>query len=102
MLSRYHAGMCRNIRNLHNFDPPATEEEIAASALQYVRKVSGFTRPSKANVEAFDEAVEEVSRVTRRLLDRLVSSAPPKSREEEARKARERWEKRAARMATGG
>jgi hypothetical protein len=94
--------MCRNIRNLHNFEPPATDEEIGASALQYVRKVSGFTRPSQANAEAFDAAVDEVARITRRLLDRLVSSAPPKNREEEARKARERWRKRAERIAARG
>ena len=94
--------MCRNIRNLHNFDPPATDEEVAASALQYVRKISGSTRPSRANAEAFDEAVAEVTRVSRRLLDRLVTTAPPRSREEEARKARERWRKRAARMASQG
>jgi hypothetical protein len=90
--------MCRNIRNLHNFEPPATDEEIAASALQYVRKVSGFTKPSQANAEAFENAVDEVARVTRRLLDRLVSTAPPKNREEEARKARERWRRRAERI----
>ncbi len=90
--------MCRNIRNLHNFDPPATDEEIAASALQYVRKISGFTKPSQANAEAFDEAVDEVTRITRRLLDRLVSNAPPKNREEEARKARARWQRRAERI----
>ena len=94
--------MCRNIRNLHNFEPPATDEEIGASALQYVRKVSGFTRPSQANAEAFDAAVDEVARITRRLLDRLVSSAPPKNREEERRKARERWRKRAERIAARG
>ena len=90
--------MCRNIRNLDNFEPPATDEEIAASALQYVRKVSGFTKPSQANAEAFENAVDEVARVTRRLLDRLVSTAPPKNREEEARKARERWRRRAERI----
>ena len=94
--------MCRNIKNLHNFEPPATGEEIAASALQYVRKISGCTRPSRANAEAFDEAVEEVTRISRRLLARLVTTAPPRTREEEARKARERWKKRAARMAAGG
>ena len=93
--------MCRNIRTLHNFEPPASDEEIGASALQYVRKISGSTRPSQANAEAFDEAVDEVSRATRRLLDRLVSTAPPKNREEEARKARERWRRRAERMAAG-
>jgi len=90
--------MCRNIRNLHNFDPPATGEEIGASALQYVRKVSGFTKPSQANVEAFDSAVDEVTRITQRLLGRLVSNAPPKNRKEEARKARARWQRRADRM----
>ena len=94
--------MCRNIRNLHNFEPPATDEEIAASALQYVRKVSGFTKPSQANVEAFDAAVEEVTRVTSRLLGRLLSNVPPKNRQEEARKARERWRKRAERSAARG
>ena len=94
--------MCRNIRNLHNFEPPATNQEVAASALQYVRKISGFTKPSQANVEAFDTAVEEVTRVTHRLLGRLVSNAPPKNREEEARKARERWQRRAERIAARG
>jgi hypothetical protein len=82
--------MCRNIRRLHNFVPPATDAEVRAAALQYVRKVSGATRPSRANAAAFEEAVEEVAAVTRRLVDRLVTSAPPRSREEEARKARER------------
>jgi hypothetical protein len=90
--------MCRNIRNLHNFEPPATDDEIGASALQYVRKVSGFSKPSQANVEAFDAAVDEVTRITRLLLSRLESNAPPKNREEEARKARERWQRRAERM----
>ena len=90
--------MCRNIRTLHNFDPPATGEEILAASLQYVRKVSGSTRPSQANQAAFDEAVEEVAAVTRRLLDRLVSQAPPKNREAEAEKARERWRQRQERM----
>ena len=82
--------MCRNIRTLHNFEPPATEDEIRASALQYVRKVSGSAKPSKANTEAFDEAVDAVAEVTTRLLDRLVTSAPPKDREVEAAKARAR------------
>jgi hypothetical protein len=82
--------MCRNIRTLHNFEPAATEEEIQASALQYVRKISGSTKPSQANREAFEEAVEEVATVTARLLDRLVTSAPPKDREVEAEKARAR------------
>ena len=82
--------MCRNIRTLHNFDPPATEDEIRLAALQYVRKVSGSTKPSQANAEAFDLAVEEVARSTERLLDALVTAAPPKDREVEAAKRRER------------
>ena len=82
--------MCRNIRTLHNFEPPATTDEVHAAALQYVRKVSGSTRPSQANQEAFDRAVREVTEITRRLLDELVTSAPPKDREVEAAKARER------------
>jgi hypothetical protein len=88
--------MCRNIRTLHNFDPPATDEEIQASALQYVRKISGSTKPSQANVEAFDEAVEAVADATRQLLDRLVTKAPPKDREVEAAKAKARSEARFA------
>jgi hypothetical protein len=88
--------MCRNIRTLHNFDPPATTDEVHASALQYVRKISGSTKPSQANQEAFDEAVEEVAEVTAKLLDRLVTTAPPKDREVEAAKARARSEKRYA------
>jgi len=82
--------MCRNIRQLHNFEPPATAEEIRASAIQYVRKVGGFTKPSKANAEAFDRAVDEVTAVTTRYLDALVTNAPPKNREVEAAKARAR------------
>lgn len=82
--------MCRNIRTLHNFEPPATEDEVRASALQYVRKVSGSTKPSKANAEAFDHAVDAVAQITTELLDRLVTSAPPKDREVEAAKARAR------------
>jgi hypothetical protein len=82
--------MCRNIRTLHNFDPPATTEEIQASALQYVRKVSGSTKPSKANQDAFDRAVEDVAAITTRLLGELVTTAPPKDREAEAAKARAR------------
>jgi hypothetical protein len=82
--------MCRNIRTLHNFEPPATEEEIHDAALQYVRKVSGSTKPSQANAEAFNRAVEEVARATGRLLDSLVTSAPPKNREVEAAKRRAR------------
>jgi hypothetical protein len=89
-------GMCRNIRTLHNFDPPATDEEIQASALQYVRKISGSTKPSQANAEAFDEAVEAVAAATRELLDRLVTKAPPKDREVEAAKAKARSEARFA------
>jgi len=88
--------MCRNIRTLHNFDPPATDEEIQASALQYVRKISGATKPSQTNQEAFDEAVEEVAAATHRLLDRLVTNAPPKDREVEAAKAKARSEARFA------
>ncbi|WP_299444824.1 DUF2277 domain-containing protein [uncultured Phycicoccus sp.] len=82
--------MCRNIRQLHNFEPPATTDEVRAAALQYVRKVSGSTRPSQANAEAFDRAVEEVAQATARLLDHLVTTAPPKDREVEAAKARAR------------
>ena len=88
--------MCRNIRTLHNFDPPATQEEIRASAIQYVRKVSGSTKPSRANEEAFDRAVDEVADITSRLLDSLVTTAPPKNREVEAAKLRERAAKRYA------
>ena len=88
--------MCRNIRTLHNFDPPASDEEIQASALQYVRKISGSTKPSQANAEAFDEAVEAVADVTRQLLDRLVTTAQPKDREVEAAKAKARSEARFA------
>jgi hypothetical protein len=82
--------MCRNIRSLHNFEPPATEEEVRGAALQYVRKISGFTKPSKANEEAFERAVDEVAAVSSRLLAELVTSAPPKDREVEAAKARAR------------
>ena len=82
--------MCRNIRTLHNFEPPATRDEVQAAALQYVRKVSGSTRPSAANQAAFDRAVAEVTEVTRRLLDELTTSAPPKDRDVEAAKARAR------------
>ena len=88
--------MCRNIRTLHNFEPPATSEEVRASALQYVRKVSGSTKPSRANEEAFNRAVDEVSDATTRLLDSLVTNAPPKDREVEAAKLRERAAKRYA------
>jgi hypothetical protein len=82
--------MCRNIRSLHNFEPPATAEEVQAAALQFVRKVSGSARPSRANQPAFDRAVAEVAEATQRMLGALVSSAPPKDREVEAVKARER------------
>jgi hypothetical protein len=82
--------MCRNIKTLHNFRPPATELEIRASALQFVRKLSGSTRPSKANQEVFERAVEEVTKAARELLDSLVSNAPPRSREAESAKARAR------------
>ena len=82
--------MCRNIRTLHNFEPPATEDEIRASAIQYVRKVSGFTKPSRANAEAFERAIDDVTAVTTRLLGELVTSAPPKDREVEAAKAKAR------------
>ena len=82
--------MCRNIRTLHNFDPPATEDEIRASALQYVRKISGFSKPSQANAEAFDRAVDDVAAVSARLLGQLVTNAPPKDREVEAAKAKAR------------
>jgi hypothetical protein len=82
--------MCRNIRNLYNFKPPATDEEIHASSLQFVRKLSGFNRPSKANEEAFNRAVEEVAHVARHLIDALVTTAEPRDREIEAAKARAR------------
>lgn len=89
--------MCRNIRTLHNFEPPATRDEVHAAALQYVRKVSGSTKPSAANQAAFDAAVDEVAHVTRHLLEALTTTAPPKNRQEEAVKARARAEKRYAR-----
>jgi hypothetical protein len=82
--------MCRNIRQLHNFDPPATSEEVRAAALQYVRKISGSSKPSAANAEAFARAVDEVAAASARLLDQLVTNAPPKDREAEAAKARAR------------
>lgn len=82
--------MCRNIRTLFNFEPPATDDEVRAAALQYVRKVSGFTRPSRANAEAFDRAVQAVAGVTRALIDDLATAAPPRDREVEAAKARAR------------
>ena len=82
--------MCRNIRTLHNFDPPATEEEVHSAAVQYVRKISGSTKPSKANEAAFERAVEEVAAASHRLLTALVTHAPPRDREVEAAKARAR------------
>jgi hypothetical protein len=88
--------MCRNIRTLYNYEPVATDEEIRAASLQYVRKISGFTKPSQANAEAFEEAIDEVARVSATLLDRLVTSAPPKDREVEAAKARARAAERFA------
>jgi hypothetical protein len=88
--------MCRNIRTLFNFEPPATEDEIHASALQFVRKLSGFTNPSRANEAAFNRAVEEVSDVARRLLDSLETTRPARNREEEAEKARARSRERFA------
>ncbi len=96
-----HCGdMCRSIRVLHNFEPPATDEEIEAAALQYVRKISGSARPSAANQEAFDEAVRAVAAATRTLLESLVTAAPPRDREVEAAKARARAAERYGRPAT--
>jgi hypothetical protein len=88
--------MCRNIHTLFNYEPPATDEEVRGAALQYVRKISGFTKPSQANEEAFARAVDEVAAASRRLLDSLVTSAAPKDREVEAARARERAAKRYA------
>ena len=88
--------MCRNIHTLHNFEPAATNDEVHAAALQYVRKISGSTKPSQANQEAFDRAVEEISAATERLLDGLVTNAPPKDREVEAAKRKARSEARFA------
>ena len=87
--------MCRNIKTLYNFDPPVTDEEIAAASLQFVRKISGYTRPAKVNESAFNAAVAEVALASRRLLDALETTASPKNREEEAAKARERGRLRA-------
>ena len=89
--------MCRNIRTLFNFEPPATDEEVRAASLQFVRKLSGFTRPSQANEAAFDRAVDEVADVARRLVDSLVTAAPPRDREEVAAKAKARAAERYAR-----
>ncbi len=94
--------MCRNIKTLFYFEPPATDEEIHASALQFVRKLSGFTKPSKANEAAFDRAVEDVSRAARTLVDSLVTKAPTRDREVEAAKARARAAKRYGRLAVAG
>jgi hypothetical protein len=91
--------MCRNIKTLHNFKPPATEAEIRASALQFVRKLSGFARPSKANEPAFEQAVEQVTEAARELLRSLVTNAPPRERETEAAKARARTAERYGRPA---
>jgi hypothetical protein len=86
--------MCRNIQTLYNFDPPAKEEDIHAAALQYVRKISGFTKPSQANAEAFDRAVDAVADASTRLLHELVTSAPPRDRELQVTRARARWAER--------
>jgi hypothetical protein len=88
--------MCRNIRTLHNFEPPASPEEVRAAALQYVRKISGYSKPSAANAAAFERAIEEVALASERLLDELVTTAPPKDREVEAAKARARAAQRYA------
>ena len=88
--------MCRNIHTLYNFEPAATDDEVRAAALQYVRKISGFTKPSQANVEAFERAVDDVAAVSARLLDELVTSAAPRDREVEAAKKRARWLERQA------
>jgi hypothetical protein len=91
--------MCRNIHTLYNFDPPATREEIDDAALQYVRKISGFAKPSQANAEAFDRAVAAIADASEQLLSELVTTAAPKNREAEAAKARARWEQRIAAQA---
>jgi hypothetical protein len=88
--------MCRNIHTLYNYEPPATEEDVRAAALQYVRKISGFTKPSQANAEAFERAVDDVAAASARLLDELVTSAPPRDREAEIAKKRARWLERQA------
>src|SRR3954452_12032568 len=93
----YARGMCRNIRPLNNFEPPATRDEVSAAALQYVRKVTGTTKPSQANQDVFDRAVREIAHITQHLLDDLVTTAAPKNREVEAAKARARAELRYAR-----
>ena len=91
--------MCRNIKTLHNFEPPATEEEVRGAALQYVRKVSGSQKPSQANEPAFERAVDEIAAITSRLLEELVTNAPPRDRDVEAARARARAEKRFGRAA---
>jgi hypothetical protein len=91
--------MCRNIRTLYNFEPPATSDEVSAAALQYVRKISGFTKPSQANADAFERAVAEVAAISERLLGELATNAPPKDREVEAAKARARAAERYGRAA---
>ena len=91
--------MCRNIRTLHNFSPPTTEDEVHSAALQYVRKVSGMNRPSQANETAFEDAVAEITRATERLLGRLVTSAPPRDRDVEAERRRARAAERFGRVA---
>jgi hypothetical protein len=88
--------MCRNIRTLYNFEPPATDDEVRAGSLQYVRKISGFNKPSKANAEAFEHAIDAVAAISRELLDQLETNAPPKDREVEAAKARARSAERRA------
>ncbi|MGD0198839.1 MAG: DUF2277 domain-containing protein [Solirubrobacteraceae bacterium] len=88
--------MCRNIRTLHNFEPPASDDEVQAAALQYVRKISGFAKPSQANAAAFERAVHEIAHISRHLLDDLVTNAPPRDREREAAKARARAAQRFA------
>jgi len=88
--------MCRNIRTLYNFEPPATDAEVRASAEEYVRKISGFTKPSQANAEAFERAIDDVAKISARLLGELVTTAPPKDREVEAAKARARAAERYA------
>jgi len=90
----YNAGMCRNIRTLFNFDPPATDEEVRAASVQFVRKLSGFTKPSQANQAAFDQAVDDVAGIARRLIDSLVTAAAPRDREEWAARARARAQER--------
>ncbi len=94
--------MCRNIKTLFNFEPVASDDEVRDAALQYVRKLSGMRQPSRANQAVFDRAVDEVAAATRRLLDGLVTSSPPRDRDEERSKARAKWEKRAERIHASG